>query len=118
MLFLHNDGGANCFIFNDPKVFWTMTSSSLSVQQLDGSSITVVGTEVFVIHPLLALWPSFYYPMVPQHTFSPNAIKHYLQIPLVQMEHASHLQITMSSEIQLKFPSLPVELQATGFNFF
>jgi hypothetical protein len=95
-----------------------MTSSSLSVRQLYGSSITVVATGVFVIHPLFALWPSYYYLTAPQHTFSPNAIKNYLQIPLVQIEHASHLQITVSSEIQLKFPSLPVELQSTGLNFF
>jgi hypothetical protein len=51
-------------------------------------------------------------------TFSPNAIKHYLQILSVLTKHVSHLHITVASEIQLKFPSLPVEFDATGMDFF
>jgi hypothetical protein len=90
---------------------------------MDGSSITAVGTGVAVIHPpggsqLLALWPSYYYRTAPQHNFPPNPIKHNLQILSVQTEYAYHLQITVSSAIQLKFPSLPVELQSTGLDFF
>jgi hypothetical protein len=120
---MHNDGGANCFIFNDLELFWTITPSSVSVRQLDGSHITAEGSGVVIIRPpgaqhLLALWPSYYYPSAPQHTFSPNAIKHYLLLPSVQTEHASHLRITVDPIIQLNFLSLPTELHSTGLDFF
>jgi hypothetical protein len=97
---MHNNGGYTCFIFNDFELFWTLTPSSFSVRQVDGSHITAEGSGVVIIHPLgshhlLALWPSCYYPTAPQHKFSPNAIKHYLLLHLVQTEHASHLRITV-----------------------
>jgi hypothetical protein len=49
MIVLHNDGGANCFIFNDPALFWRLKNSSLSIRQLDGSHITADGFGVVVI---------------------------------------------------------------------
>jgi hypothetical protein len=83
---LHNDGGANCFIFNDHKLFWAMIPSTLSVIKLDGSSIKAAGSGVVVIRPpggsqLLVLGPSYNYHSAPQHTLSPNAKNNYLQIP-------------------------------------
>jgi hypothetical protein len=100
-----------------------MTPSTLAAQQLYGSYIKAAGSGVVVIRPpggsqLLALWPSYYYPTAPQHTFSPNAIKKYLQIPPVCTEHASHLIITITPEIKIKFPSLPAEIESTGLEYF
>jgi hypothetical protein len=48
----------------------------------------------------------------------PNAIKHYLQIPPVCTEHASHLIITITPEIKIKFPSLSAEIECTGLDYF
>jgi hypothetical protein len=120
---MHRDGGANCFIFNDLDFLWTITPSSLSIRQLDGSHITAEGSGVVIIrppgaHPLLALWPSYYYPSAPHHAFSPNAINNYLLFTSVHEEHTSHLRITVYTIIQLNFRSLPTELHSTGLDLF
>jgi hypothetical protein len=72
-----------------------MIPSTLSVRKLDGSYIKAAGSGVVTIRApggsqLLALWTSYYYPLAPQHTFSPNVITHHLQIPPVCTKHASH----------------------------
>jgi hypothetical protein len=59
---MQNDGGANCFIFNDAQTFWSITYASLSVRQLDGSQVLAKGYGVMVIRPaksthMLVLWP-------------------------------------------------------------
>jgi hypothetical protein len=99
---MKNDGGANGFIFNDAKAFWSITYTPLSVRQLDGSQVSDKGYGVVVIHPpmpnhLLVLWPSSNYPPSPQNTFSPNAIKHYLHLTSVITEHTNHLCLTLHS---------------------
>jgi hypothetical protein len=72
---LHNDGGVNCFIFNDAQLFWILHPTYLSIWQVNGSHIYADGCGIVVIHPpgwsqLLALWPSYLYPDAPQKMFS------------------------------------------------
>jgi hypothetical protein len=100
-----------------------MISSTLAVIHLDGSCIHAAGSGVVIIRPpgdsqLLALWLSYYYPLSPQHTFPPNSIKHYLQIPSVFTEHSSRLNITITPEINIKFQSFPAQLKTTGLEYF
>ena len=42
----------------------------------------------------------------PQCTFSPTALKHYLSLPEVITNHLDSLQITTSTGIRLRFPSI------------
>ena len=42
----------------------------------------------------------------PQCTFSPTALKHYLSLPKVITNHLDSLQITTSTGIRLRFPSI------------
>jgi hypothetical protein len=97
--------------------------ASLSVHQLDGSSITAAGFGVVIIHPpnsshLLTLLPSYYLPAAPHHTFSPNALKHYFLPPLVVTKHTSCLSIMLLSKIDLHFPSIPSTVVTSGLDFF
>jgi hypothetical protein len=94
MIAMQHEGGANHSIFNDSALLWTLNKASLSVCQLDGTYIAVIGLGIVVIRPpgsskLLALWQSYYFPKTPQNTFSPNAIKHCLSLPSVNTEETS-----------------------------
>jgi hypothetical protein len=120
---MQNDGGANCFIFNDAQAFWSITYTSLSVRQLDGSQILAQGYSAVVIQPpksihMLALWPSYYYPSAQQNTCSPNDFKHYLHLPSVITEHTKHLSLTLHSSVVLQFLSLPDISPSSGIDFF
>jgi hypothetical protein len=121
---MHNDGGVNCFIFNDPKLFWSLHPTSISVRQLDGSHISANGCGIVVIRPsgpsqLLALWPSCLYPAAPKNILSPNTTKHYLLLHSVRTDHTSSLQqVSIKPTINIKFPSLPTDLKTTGLDFF
>jgi hypothetical protein len=123
MIVLHNGCGANCFIFKYPSLFWALDTYSLSVRKLDGSLVTVEVFGVIVLRPpgssqCIALWPSYYIPKAPHHTFSPNAIKYYLSVPSVITEHTDFLSVTISDDVTIRFPSLPSVLKMTGLDFF
>jgi hypothetical protein len=120
---LQNDGGANFFIFNDSSAFWNFQAAKLSVRQIDRSSIAASGFGVVAIHPpislhLLALWPSYYFTTAPQYRVSSNALNHYLILPSVTTKHTSHLNVTLSSDIVIHFPSIPSTVVTSGLDFF
>jgi hypothetical protein len=46
---------------------------------------------------IILLWPTYYMPCNPQCTFSPTALKHYLNYPSVATYHLDSLQITTSN---------------------
>jgi hypothetical protein len=120
---LQNNGGANCFVFNNSSVFFNFQTANLSVRQLDGSSIAAAGFGGVAIRPpnslhILALWPSYYVPTAPQNMFSPNTLKHYLLLPSVTTEHTSHPNVTLPSDIIIYFPSIPTTVATSGLDFF
>jgi hypothetical protein len=119
----HNDGGANCFIVNNSSYFWRLHSTSVAVRQLDGSTIQASGFGIIIIRPptesvLIALWPCYLYPSAPQCTFSPTALKHYLQLPSVITEHTVHLAISLADDLVIRFPSCPHQVKDSCLDYF
>jgi hypothetical protein len=120
---MQNDGGANCFIFNNPKVLWILQYTPLSVRKLDDTSISAQGYGVIIIRPansnrMFALRPSYYFPANPHNTFSPKAIKNYLLLPSVVTNHTIYLSITLASSVALHFQALPNIVESSGLDFF
>jgi hypothetical protein len=107
----HNDGGANCFISNNLDHFVNIFKTPLQVKQLDGSPTPAIGYGLKLIQCpttkiIIPLWPCYYMPDNPTCTFSPTALKHYLQYPTVVTNHLESLLIVTSNGTRLTFPSI------------
>lgn len=59
--------------------------------------IKVPGTNLTI-----PLWPSYHIPQNPQHTISPNAIKHYNNFRTVHTEHLKHITLVNNTGIKEK----------------
>jgi hypothetical protein len=118
----HNDGGANCFITNNKDHYINFISTPLHVKQLDGSIASALGYGLKLIqHPssgfIIPLWPTYYMPNNPHCTFSPTAVKFYLQYPSVITKHLQSLDITTHAGLHLNFPSIPTKITTLLLDF-
>jgi hypothetical protein len=59
-----------------------------------------------------------FYPSVPQCTFSPTELKHYLQLPSVITEHTVHLTISLTDDLVIHFPSCPHKVKDSCLDYF
>ncbi len=118
----HNDGGANCFITNNKEHFVNFISCPIKIQQLDGSIVSALGFGLKLIQHqpskyIIPLWPTYFMPHNPSCTFSPTALKHYLQYPSVITTHLKALTITTPCAQVLEFPSLTPQLTSKALDY-
>jgi len=109
----HNDGGANCFITNDINHFTSYLQNPIYVKQLNGSTVQALGYGLKLVQcpttkVIIPLWPTYFMPNNPQCTFSPTALRHYLQYTITT-EHLASLSIVTSTGIKLKLPSINID---------
>jgi hypothetical protein len=85
--------------------------------------IQASGFGIVVIHPptkhtLIDLWPCYLYLTAPQCSFSPTALKHYLQLHSVLTEHTVHLAIRLADDHIICFPSRPRQVKDSRLDYF
>jgi hypothetical protein len=110
LMMLHYSGVINRL----PSPFASSTAPVSPLQVLASSCIIRPPNSSY----LLTLLPSYYLPAAPHHTFSLNALKHYLLLPLFATKHTRRLSIMLLSKIDLHFPSIPSTVVTSGLDFF
>jgi hypothetical protein len=85
--------------------------------------IQASGFGIIIIRPptesiLIDLSPCYFYPSAPQCTFSPTALKHYIQLPSVITEHTVHLAISLTDDLVIRFPSCTHQVKDACLDYF